>query len=54
MAEAVLRILKNEELATKLAETGKERAHDFEVTKIVKQYERIFYSLARGKDDGKQ
>lgn len=42
LAEAVLRVLKDAKLASRLAKGGKERAKDFEVSKIVREYEKLF------------
>lgn len=42
MAEAILRLLKDEPLRKNLAEAGRKRAEDFRVEKIVKKYEALF------------
>jgi glycosyltransferase involved in cell wall biosynthesis len=45
LAEAILRVLENKELARKLSQAGKLRAMDFCVEKIVKEYDALFKSL---------
>lgn len=42
MAEAILKLLKDEPLRKHLAEAGKRRAEDFKVEKMVAQYEKVF------------
>ena len=42
LAEAILRLLKDEVLRRRLAEAGRRRAEDFRVEKMVVEYERVF------------
>lgn len=42
LADAMLRLLTNRQFATKLARAGKERAEDFNMEKIEKEYEKLF------------
>ena len=42
MAEAVLKLLKDEPLRKRLTEAGKKRAEDFRVEKMVAEYEKVF------------
>jgi len=42
LAEAMLRLLTDNDFATELAQAGRKRAEDFAVDKIVKQYEELF------------
>ena len=47
MAQAILRLLKDESLSNRLAEAGKKRAKDFKVEKMVAEYERLFEVVCR-------
>ncbi|MCK4784085.1 MAG: glycosyltransferase [Desulfobacteraceae bacterium] len=42
MAEAVLKLLKDETIRKRLAEAGEKRAEDFRVEKMVAEYEKVF------------
>lgn len=42
MAEAILKLLKDERLRRRLAEAGKRRTEDFKVEKMVAEYEKVF------------
>lgn len=42
LAEAILRLLKEPSLATRLAQAGRKRVEDFAVAKIIKEYEALF------------
>ena len=46
MAEAMLRLLKDEPLRNRLAHAGKKRAEDFNVEKMVAEYEKVFDEYA--------
>lgn len=46
MAEAILKLLKDEPLRKRLAEAGKKRAEDFRVEKMVAEYEKVFEEYA--------
>lgn len=50
LAEAMLHVLKDKELAAKLGQAGRERAEDFAVPKIVKQYEMLFQTSESSRD----
>lgn len=52
MAEAILRLINDKELATKLAQAGRKRAEDFAVKKIVQEYEAAFLGAALGRKHG--
>jgi len=45
LADAIRRLLQDEDLRKKLGEAGRKRAEDFEVSKIVRQYEDAIESL---------
>jgi glycosyltransferase involved in cell wall biosynthesis len=45
MAEAILKLLRDEPLRKRLAEAGKKRANDFRVEKMVLEYERTLNEL---------
>ncbi|MBI5787879.1 MAG: glycosyltransferase [Candidatus Schekmanbacteria bacterium] len=45
LAEAILKIAKDESLRVKMAEAGSIRAEDFDVKKVIKEYEDMFLSL---------
>lgn len=45
MAEEIIRLLKNKNLREDLSKKGKERAKDFDIKKIVKEYEEIFENM---------
>lgn len=45
LADAIINILNNKEYATSLAKKGLERAQDFHVKKIIKEYERLFIEV---------
>lgn len=47
LAEAILKVLRNKDLSTKLIKEEKKRAKDFEINKIVKEYEKLFLNLIR-------
>jgi len=49
MASSIISILQNDHLANLLRENGFKRALDFDVKKIVKEYEELFLSLLCGK-----
>ncbi len=42
LAQAMLRILSDRNLAVSLAEAGRQRVLDFSIDKIVKEYEQLF------------
>jgi len=42
LAEAIERLIRNEDLRKKLGSSAKKRAEEFEANKIVKEYERVF------------
>jgi glycosyltransferase involved in cell wall biosynthesis len=46
LANAILRVLQDKDLAMKLSENGRRRIKDFSIDKIIKQYEDIFLSVA--------
>ena len=46
LAEAILKLLKDEPLRKRLAEAGRRRAEDFRVEKMVAEYERVFEEVA--------
>jgi Glycosyltransferase len=46
LAEAILKLLKDEPLRKRLAEAGRRRAEDFGVEKMVAEYERVFEEVA--------
>lgn len=46
MAEAILKLLKDELLRKRLAEAGRKRAEDFRVEKMIAEYERVFEEYA--------
>jgi len=48
LAQAILRVLKDDELRRRLAANGPGRAADFAVERIVSQYESVFERLASG------
>jgi glycosyltransferase involved in cell wall biosynthesis len=50
LADAIIRLLSNPEMAQKLALAAKRRAEDFSVEKIVPQYERLFDSILRRRE----
>lgn len=52
LAEAMLRLLKDKELATKLAQAGRKRVDDFAVKKIVHEYEDAFSTVPLGVKPG--
>lgn len=45
LAKAILRILQDKKLASRLAQNGKVRANDFRIQKIVKEYESLMQRL---------
>jgi len=45
MAEAILKLLKDDILRKRLAEAGKQRSEDFRVEKMVAEYEKILHEL---------
>jgi glycosyltransferase involved in cell wall biosynthesis len=49
LAEAIIKVLTNPEMARKMALAGKQRAEDFRVEKIVRQYEQLFESVLEEK-----
>jgi len=49
LAEAIIEVLANPEMARKMALAGKQRAEDFRAENIVRQYERLFESVLEGK-----
>lgn len=49
LAKAILRLLKDESLRKRVAETGRKRAEDFRVEKMVAEYERVFLEVIKGK-----
>jgi len=48
LAEAIKRVLSDEDLRKKLSESGKKRAEDFRVEKIIRQYEDVIESICAG------
>lgn len=49
LAEAIIRVLTNPEMARKMALAGRQRADDFRAEKIVRQYEQLFESVLEEK-----
>ena len=49
VAEAIIKVLANPEMARKMALAGKQRAEDFRAEKIVRQYEQLFEAVLEGK-----
>lgn len=47
LANAMLRLLKDEPLRKRLAQAGRKRAEDFRVEKIVAKYERVFEEVSK-------
>lgn len=47
LAEAILRLLRDESLCKRLAEAGRQRAQDFRVEKIIAQYEEVFLETVK-------
>jgi glycosyltransferase involved in cell wall biosynthesis len=45
LAEAIVKMLKNPEMARKMALAGRQRAEDFRVDRSVQQYEKLFESV---------
>ncbi len=45
LAEAIVKMLTNPEMARKMALAGKQRAEDFRADKIIRQYERLFETV---------
>jgi len=45
LADAILQILENKELATRFAKAASERAEDFGAAKITREYEELFKSV---------
>ena len=45
LSAAILRVLKNKKLAQRLSRNGQDRAEDFRVEKIVRQYEELFLQV---------
>jgi len=51
IAKAILRVLEDRELATKLTDNAKERAGDFNAAKITRKYETLFMRLRNWRED---
>ena len=48
LARGILKLLDNPELRKKYSQIGKIRAMDFDVRKIVPQYEKLFENIVKG------
>ena len=49
MAEAIIKVLSNTELALKLSNEGRKRAHYFHVEKIIREYEEMLVNVYSGR-----